>query len=152
MSGRIESIHITAKEGETIAIVESVTAVAGTGIDGDRYAARAQRSEMEPKKQITFIEAEALEALERDYGIALTAAESRRNVCTRGIALNHLVGREFTAGGARLRGAELCEPCGLMEKLSGKPGARKALVHRGGLRAEILDTGAIRVGDAIGPA
>jgi len=152
LSGRIESIHITAKEGEAIAIVESATAVAGAGIEGDRYAARAQRSEMEPKKQITFIEAEALEALERDYGIALTAAESRRNVCTRGIALNHLVGREFTAGAARLRGVELCEPCGLLERLSGTPGARKGLVHRGGLRAEILATGAIRAGDSVDPA
>jgi MOSC domain-containing protein YiiM len=70
---------------------------------------------------------------------------------TRGVPLNHLVGREFTVGGVRLRGIKLCEPCAHMESLS-RPGARKALLHRGGLRAQILESGTIRAGDPIAPA
>ena len=69
---------------------------------------------------------------------------------TRGVSLNHLVGREFRVGVVRARGVELCEPCGTMERLSGCKGSCKGLIHRGGLRAEVLDGGVIRVGDPVG--
>ena len=88
------------------------------------------------------------EALQRDYGIELMAGESRRNITTRGVALNHLVGREFRIGEIRARGLRLCEPCSHLEKLTGKR-LIKGLLHRGGLRAQILTAGDVRVGDEI---
>ena len=76
-------------------------------------------------------------------------AETRRNLVTEGVALNHLVGREFRVGAVRMRGVRLAEPCVYLEQLTGHDGVRAAFVHRGGLRAEILDGGELRVGDAI---
>jgi MOSC domain-containing protein YiiM len=102
-----------------------------------------------PGRQVTLVEAEALEAAARDYGVALPPGATRRNLTTEGIALNHLVGRTFRVGQATLRGIQLCEPCGHMERLAERPGARDALVHRGGLNAEVVESGAIRVGDEI---
>jgi len=95
-----------------------------------------------------LIEAEAIEALKRDYEVALTPGEARRNVVTQGVPLNHLVGREFSVGGVRVRGIRLCEPCDHLQKLTGRP-LIKGLLHRGGLRAQILTEGTIRVGDTI---
>jgi MOSC domain-containing protein YiiM len=95
-----------------------------------------------------LIEAEALEGLIRDYGIAISPGDSRRNVVTRNVPLNHLVDREFLIGNVRLRGTRLCEPCAHLEKLTER-GALRGLVRRGGLRAEILSGGTIRVGDPI---
>jgi MOSC domain-containing protein YiiM len=97
---------------------------------------------------VTLIEVEALEALQRDYGVELQPSESRRNIVTRGVALNHLIGREFSVGDVRLRGLELCEPCGHLEGLT-RPGVKQGLIHRGGLRAQILSEGVINVGDRI---
>jgi MOSC domain-containing protein YiiM len=93
---------------------------------------------------------EAVEGLRRDYQIELDPAQSRRNIVTRGIALNHLVEQEFRVGDVVLRGTRLCEPCVHMEKLTVK-GALRGLIHRGGLRAEIVKGGTIRVGDRILP-
>ena len=89
-----------------------------------------------------------MEAAERDYGLELSAEESRRNVLTCGVALNHLVGREFQIGEVRLRGLKLCEPCTHLQQLTSKA-VLKALRHRGGLRAEILGGGVIKVGEKI---
>lgn len=153
MPGHIEAIHIAPHMGEPVAAVDSVHAVAGQGLADDRIINDlvAQGKDVERKRQVTLVEAEAIEALERDCGIEFSAAETRRNLCTRGVALNHLVDREFTVGSVRLRGMELCEPCGLLEKMSGKRGVVKGLIHRGGLYAEILEGGTIRVGDAVTP-
>lgn len=130
--------------------VDEVRALPGRGLEGDRYFLRA--GTYSPKegvdREITLIETEALEALLRDYGVALEPAETRRNVATRGVPLNHLVGRVFRVGEATARGLRLCEPCSHMERLSGKR-IRAGLVHRGGLRAQILTEGRIRVGDEV---
>ena len=142
---------ITANEGEPCVEVASVTAHAGRGLEGDRYfAGTGKFKKAEPKRQATLIEAEALEAVTRDYGIATGPLDTRRNIVTRGIALNHLVGKTFKVGEATLRGIKLCEPCKHMEKLAGKP-IREPLKHRGGLNAEIVDSGMIRVGDVVEP-
>jgi MOSC domain-containing protein YiiM len=101
-----------------------------------------------PDREVTLIEAEAIEAVSRDYGVAIEPIETRRNVVTRGIALNHLVGKRFGVGEAVLQGIHLCEPCSHLESLT-RSGVREALVHRGGLRAQILEGGVIRVGDSI---
>ena len=130
--------------------LHEVRAVPGRGLEGDRYFSKTGTYSRHEgaDRQITLIEVEALEALERDYRIQLDPGESRRNVATRGVAVNHLVGRRFRIGEVRLRGLRLCEPCSHMERLSGKP-VRSGLVHRGGLRAEILTEGVIRVGDPV---
>ena len=151
MAGRIESIHITASAEATMQAVVEVNAHAGVGLEGDRYATRTGTFSAKPKpsRQITLIEAEAIEALERELGLVLAPGETRRNLITRGVALNHLVGREFTVGGARLLGHELCEPCSDLARMTGKPQILPGLLHRGGLRAEILEGGVIRVGDPV---
>ena len=149
--GRVESIHISSAAEGVMRGVAEVTALAGVGLDGDRYATRTGSFSAKPKpgRQITLIEAEAIEALERELGLVLAPGETRRNVITRGVALNHLVGREFTVGGVRLRGYELCEPCNDLARMTAKPQILPGLVHRGGLRAEILEGGVLRVGDLI---
>lgn len=150
--GRIEAIHIVTSAGKSPTAVDSVKAVAGQGLETDRYATGdgIKPGKTGGKRAATLIEAEAIEALARDYDVQIGPGESRRNITTRGIALNHLVGRTFRVGDAVMRGVELCEPCGYLEKLT-HPGVRAGLVHRGGLRAQILDSGMIRVGDPMSP-
>ena len=149
--GRIESIHIAAAAGSPMQSKVEVSVTAGAGIDGDRYAAQVGKFSDKPKsgRQITFIEAEAIEALATELGITLQAGETRRNVVTRGVPLNHLVGREFEAGSVRFRGTELCEPCQYLTELTGKPGILPGLTHRGGLRAEVLQGGLLSLGDTL---
>ncbi len=86
--------------------------------------------------------------MQRDYQIELDAGLFRRNIVTRAVPLNHLVGQEFQVGDAILRGTRLCEPCSHMEKLTRK-GVMRGLIHRGGLRAEIVSGGTIRAGDTV---
>jgi len=149
--GRLESIHIATAAASPMQGLMDVQAVAGEGLAGDRYGAKRGTFSGSPKpgRQVTFIEAEAIEALVGEQNLHLAAGESRRNLVTRGVPLNHLVGREFQIGEARFRGYELCEPCEHLAKLSGKPGILPGLVHRGGIRAEILQGGLLRVGDPI---
>ena len=150
--GRVESIHIATTAEATMRGVAEIRAIAGVGLEGDRYATRTGTFSAKPKpgRQITLVEAEAIEALERELGLKLDPGETRRNLVTRGVALNHLVGREFQVGAVRLRGHELCEPCGDLARMTGKPQILPGLVHRGGLRAEIIEGDLIRVGDLIG--
>jgi MOSC domain-containing protein YiiM len=148
-TGVVVAIHIGPKRLEPMASVAEVNAIAGAGLEGDRYSREeGSFSKKLPNNQLTLIEEEALEAAARDYELEFTAAESRRNNLTSGIALNHLVGREFRIGNVRLRGLKLCEPCGHLKKLTNKE-VIAALKHRGGLRAEILAGGPIRIGDEI---
>jgi len=130
--------------------VRRVKAVAGKGLEGDRYAKKIGTYSNNPGsgRDVTLIESEAIEALRRDYHVELDAGESRRNIVTQGISLNHLVDKEFRVGEVVLRGTRLCEPCAHMEKLTLK-GALRGLIHRGGLRAEIVTGGTIRVGDSV---
>jgi len=95
-------------------------------------------------REVTLIEIEAIEALESERNIAITPGATRRNVVTRGVPLNHLVGREFQLGAVRLRGTRLCEPCTYLESLT-QQDVLSGLIHRGGLRAEIVTGGTIRV-------
>jgi MOSC domain-containing protein YiiM len=148
--GRIEAIHIVVSKGAPPTAVDGVRAVAGQGLEADRYATDngVKPGKAGGKRAATLIEAEAIEALGCDYDVRIGPGESRRNITTRGVALNHLVGRTFQVGEAVLRGVELCEPCNYLESLT-QPGVRSGLVHRGGLRAEILESGVIKIGDAI---
>ena len=147
--GVVAALMIGPERKESMISVPEVRAIAGAGLEGDRYCIeRGTFSKKLPSNQITLIEAEALEAAKRDYGLELTAEESRRNVLTCGVALNHFVGREFRIGEVRLKGLRLCEPCTHLQQLTGKS-LLKALQHRGGLRAEILSGGVIKVGEKI---
>ncbi len=148
-NGVVVAIHVGPERMEPMMPVPEVKAISGVGLEGDRYARETGTfSQKLPSNQVTLIEQEALDAAARDYKLELSAAESRRNILTMGIALNHLVGREFRIGEVRLRGLKLCEPCSHLKKLTSKEVIR-ALKHRGGLRAEILQSGPICVGDEI---
>ena len=150
ITGRVVSIHIAPGRGEPTTPVAKVRAVPGSGLEGDRHFGRAESDPGAPRRdrEITFVEVEAIEALARDYDIPLKPGDARRNIVTRGAALNHLVGREFTVGKVVLRGLGLCEPCSHLASLTHEKVLR-GLVHRGGLRAQILTEGVIRVGDEI---
>lgn len=149
--GSVVSIHLASEEGAPTFPVPEVRAVAGAGLEGNRYFFQPSGAAA-PEREITLIEREALDALERDHGIALEPGEHRRNVVTSGVPLNELVGLEFRVGPVRLHGIKLCEPCKYLEDLTGRPGLLRALVHRGGLVARILDSGVVRTGDPIAPA
>jgi MOSC domain-containing protein YiiM len=157
-NGKVESIHIAARAEEDTRPVEAVTVVAGRGIEGDRYfrtdGSGTFHEADKHGQDLTLIEAEAIEGLADDTGIELGPGEARRNVVTRGVALNDLVGRRFTVGEVEAVGNRLCDPCSHLEKLT-KPGVLKGLVERGGLRADVVHGGQIEVGDAVrelGPA
>jgi len=146
----VTAIMVSAAPSGPVESVEFARAIAGRGLEGDRYAAGQGTFSDKPGtgRQVTLIEAEALEAYTAESGEPLTAAEARRNIVTRGVRLNALVGREFTVGQVRVLGCRLCEPCTHLERLTGK-GVLRGLVHRGGLRAEFLTDGVIRVGDRV---
>lgn len=152
VSGTVERIHIAEVGGGPMQGIESVEAVAGVGLIGDRYARREgfwkDDVDSEESRDLTLIEAEEIERLAREFEIHLAPGASRRNVTTRGIRLNELVGKEFRIGGVLARGTELCEPCTHLVALTGQP-LIKPLTHRGGLRADLLSNGRIRVGDEI---
>jgi MOSC domain-containing protein YiiM len=129
--------------------VDQVVAIPGVGLEGDRYALKTGTFyKPQPEFELTLIEAEAIEAILHEYKIAMTVGEARRNVVTRGVPLNHLVGREFNIGPVKIRGIRLCEPCSHLEAITGLP-LIKGLRHRGGLRAQILTQGVIQVGSSL---
>jgi MOSC domain-containing protein YiiM len=148
--GFVVSLHIAPTGAGVIQNRDQVEAIAGRGLIDDRYFAGIGTYSHDPGsgRHVTLIEIEALEGLKRDYGIDIAPGKSRRNIVTRDMALNHLVDREFFIGKVRLRGTRLCEPCAHLERLT-EHGALRGLVHRGGLRSEILSGGAIHVGDPI---
>jgi len=129
---------------------ECVEVVAGAGIKGDRYFGRHD----EPGQNITLIEAEEIESFISEYQRSPDLSISNRNIVTRGVRLNDLVGREFMIGSIRLRGVELCEPClGLGNALASPelPAAQvvKRLLHKAGLRADVLSSGSLARGAKI---
>ena len=148
--GTVISIHIAPTAGAPMQSVAKARAKAGKGLEGDRYYDRLGTFSDQPGtgREVTLIESEAMEALMRDNQIQLEAGLARRNLVTRGVPLNHLVNREFQVGAVTLRGTRLCEPCSHIEKLTRK-GVMSGLVHRGGLRADIVIEGVICVGDII---
>jgi MOSC domain-containing protein YiiM len=146
VSGRVEGIFIGPKY-ELPQPVERVRAFAGRGLEGNRYF---YDGDAPPGRALTLIAAEALDEGAAASGVPLTAAESRRNVLTRGIDLNALVGVQFRVGAVECLGIELCEPCTTLESLT-RRGVIKAYVHRAGLNADILTDGEIAVGDAVEP-
>ena len=144
--GRIVGIFLTSEHGELPETVERARALAGKGLEGNRYF--YADGDAPDGRALTLIAAEALEAFESETNIVLSAAETRRNVLTRGIDVNALVGKRFRVGSVECLGVELCEPCSHLQSLT-RPGVLRGLVHRAGLNADILSDGDIAVGDAV---
>jgi MOSC domain-containing protein YiiM len=142
-AGVVEGIWVAPSAGEPATGLDRVRAFAGRGLEGDRHTAGTGTFPSGlPGSALTLIEAEVCES----FDPPLRADEHRRNLVTRGIDLNGLVGREFTIGETRCRGMRLCEPCTVVDGYASRPVLRP-LVHRGGLRADILDDGAFQIGD-----
>jgi hypothetical protein len=142
--GRVEALVLAPAAEAPVLLVDEALAIAGEGLQGDRYADGAGTfASGRPGSALTLIDAAVLDTFGRDL-------DHRRNVVVRGTDLNALVGHEFTLGEARCRGRRLCEPCAHLDRLNGG-GILRPLVHRGGLRADVLRGGTIRVGDQLTP-
>ncbi len=159
--GSVLSIHIAKEASAPMESLTEVRAVPGKGLEGDRYFHGRGTYSPRPSvggREVTLIESESLEALfggimnadGQTLGIKLPAGDARRNIVIVGAPLNHLVNREFWVGEVLLRGTRLCEPCKHLEDLTQK-GVLGGLIHRGGLRARILNEGTIHVGDVVRP-
>jgi MOSC domain-containing protein YiiM len=149
--GSVAEILIAASPDSAVIPKLQVRAVPGRGLEGDRYFLGIGTFSPKPQKadfEITLIEQENVLAFAAESGLAFSAAHARRNIVTSGVRLNELVGREFYVGEVRLRGIRLCEPCNHLAKTS-FPETLKGLVHKAGLRAQILSEGQICVGDQI---
>jgi MOSC domain-containing protein YiiM len=150
--GRVEAIAIADRAEAPMQQITTARAIPGRGLDGDRYASRVgtftPRSGRGVGYDLTLIEAEVLDELAFADGQRLGYAEARRNLVTRGIDLNALVGKRFRVGDVECVGRRLCEPCAHLERLTHR-GVLRKLIHRGGLRADILTAGSITVGAAI---
>ena len=146
MSGLVEAIFVTSESGDLPAPVDRVRAYAGRGLEGNRYY--WDNGDAPSGRAVTLIAAEAMDAVSREGDISIEPAATRRNVLTRGIDVNELVGKRFRIGDVECEGVELCEPCAHLESMT-QPGVIKAFVHRGGLNADILSDGEIAVGDPV---
>ncbi|MFC4553022.1 MULTISPECIES: MOSC domain-containing protein [Halorussus] len=140
-TGRVEAIHLAPESGAETEPTDSVEAVAGEGLRGDRKFGG-------DSFDLTLIEAEAVEAAEAEAGVEMGDGRHRRQITTRDAALNHLVGERFRVGEVVCEGVELCEPCGHLESLT-EDGAVSALLHRGGLCADVVESGDVSVGDEL---
>lgn len=151
-SGRLLAIAIARQAKGPMEIVAQIEAVAEQGLVGDRYGAgigAAQfKGRRKPENEVTLIAREAIEAASDEHGMTIAHLDTRRNLLTEGVPLNDLVGKTFRVGAVVLKGLELCEPCGYLEKRTW-PGIKAALKHRGGLRCCVLTGGEIKVGDAV---
>ena len=144
------AIHVAEASGSPMRATDRVRAIAGVGLEGDRYATRTGHwsDNLKVDRHVTLVAAEELDRL-AEAGISLAPGETRRNVTTRGIDLNALVGERFRIGGVVCEATRLCEPCQYLADLVGQP-VLEPLVHRAGIRARILTDGEIAVGDAVG--
>lgn len=153
-TGLVEHLHITARAFLPMRAQESIELVAGRGIAGDRYSLDSEQGfyseKPEDGRQVTLFEAEALEAILRDYKVELLPEEHRRNVTTRGVPLNWLVGRRFRLGPCLLEATRLSVPCRHIEEILDRQ-VFDPMVHRSGLNCRILEGGTVRVGDAVRP-
>jgi MOSC domain-containing protein YiiM len=143
----ILAIYLHAAKGAPLFTADEVKAVPRCGLEGDRLFSPTP-GHLNLDQEVTLIESEAIEAVAAERSIHLAPGEARRNLLTQGVRLNELVDREFEVGPVRLKGLRLCQPCDHLESLT-QPGVKAAFRDRCGLRAQILTSGVIRVGDLI---
>ena len=151
MGARVEAIFVADGAGQPMRPVDSAEAVAGRGIANDRYGLGTgfYSHKVGPDRHLTLIAAEQLEELAAE-GVAFAPGEHRRNIVTRGLDVDALVGRTFTIGEVELRGVRTCPPCVHLEAVTGRLGLRETIrVDRGGLRTEVVSSGTLRVGDPV---
>lgn len=148
--GTVHGIFIADAAKAPMREVREVRVLEHGGLEGDRYALGTGAFSRWPGwgRAVTLIEWEALDAILGETGIDLTAGQSRRNLVTQGVELASLNGKAFRIGTALLRGARLCAPCAYLERLAG-PGVFAAMKGRGGLRADVVEGGVVRMGDAV---
>lgn len=148
----ITAIFIAPSGGEALQQLAQAELRAGRGIVGDRYFNKtgtwSHRPTGKPDREVTLIQSEVIEAFNSDHNCRFGEGEFRRNLVTRGVTLNDLVGKTFTVGEVKLRGIRLCEPCAYLGELLVKE-VVAGLLHKGGLRAQILNDGQIREGDPL---
>ena len=152
MSGRVVHIFISPNEGEPMQELQEVKAIEQLGLEGDRYAGERgawSKSKRKVIRHVSLIEQEAIDRVNARLEHPFLPKETRRNIVVSDFPLNGLIGKEFMVGNVRMRGVELCDPCQRPSKLTGKSGFEECLAGYGGLRAEILTTGQICVGDTI---
>jgi len=149
MTGRLVAIYTADAGGEPMDAHDEIGTIAGAGLEGDRYASKTGAfSEREGRgRQVTLIAREAIAAA-NEKGVSIAEHETRRNLVTEGVDLTNLIGKTFAVGDAVLTGVRDCPPCGYLEELT-RPGVKDALEGGGGLRAEVLRAGTLRVGDEI---
>jgi MOSC domain-containing protein YiiM len=149
-TGRLVGIYTAAEAGKPLTASTEIRALEGTGLEGDRYATEVGRysDRPGPHRQVTFVEREVITAVTTECGVELGEDETRRNLVTEGVPLLHLIGQTFRVGDVVFRGIKSAPPCAYLEELT-RPGVRAALVNRGGLRAEIVSGGMLRIGDEI---
>jgi MOSC domain-containing protein YiiM len=148
---RVIEILIASSPSSTMESRDSVRAVPGRGLEGDRYFFGLGTFSPNPQKpdyEVTLIQKEHIENFQAASALPFTATHARRNLVSEGVDLNLLVGKDFTIGSVRLRGIRLCEPCDHLAK-STFPAVLQGLEHKGGLRAQILSEGVIHVGDPL---
>ena len=155
-AGTVEAVLVAPAAETAMVPLEGAMARAGRGLRGDRYFdQRGTFSDAHDRgHDLTLMEGEVLDDVVLPAGGRLAAGDARRNIITRGVDLNALVGRRFAIGEVECFGQRLCEPCAHLERLTaqaGKPGTLRALIHKGGLRADVLTDGEIRIGDPIVP-
>jgi len=145
MSGVVEALFITATKGAVVEQQQSVELIAEAGIAGDRYCKAQPANGVAAVNNLTLIDADHLDAFLAKNTVEISYGDFRRNVITRGIDLNDLVGKEFTIGDVLCKGTELCEPCApLAAKVHSA--ILPDLVHKAGIRAEILRGGTVALG------
>lgn len=151
-TGKLLAIAIAPARKAAMQHVEAIEVVAGAGLAGDRYGegigAAQFQGRRKPENEVTLIAREAIDAANGEYDMAIEHLDTRRNLLTQDVPLNDLVGKTFRVGSVQLKGLELCEPCGYLERRT-YPFIRMALKHRGGLRCCVIEGGAIAVGDTI---
>ncbi len=146
--GEIVSVHVGPAAGAAMTSPNEIELITGRGVRGDRYCEGVGHfSHIDaPRRQLTLFESEVLETIRRDHNVDLEGHECRMNIVTKGVPLSQLVGVEFMVGEARVRGLQINEPCARLNDVTGKR-VIKALIHRCGLFAEVLDGGVVRPGD-----
>lgn len=149
--GRVAAIHVAPEQGAPVEPRETVRAVAGRGLRGDRYFEETGTFADRAGSDLTLIGRAALDAVEREHGLDLAPGVHRRNLTVAGVDPGELVGERFRVGDAVCVGTERCAPCAYLERRLAREGVRAALVDRGGLRARIVDSGPVRVGDGLQP-
>ncbi len=150
-TGRVVAVFMVDRRAAPMQEVTQLNALAGRGIEGDRYflGTGTYSKKPEPGRQVTLISSEVLASLRDEFDIIVKPEESRRNVLTQGVAINELIGTEFLVGPVRLRAHRITQPCLYLEKMLDQPGLYQRLWDNGGISCEILSDGIIKPGDSI---